>query len=185
MRNTFLFFCFLFSISAQAVTVGQSFQDFYYNFELSPNKCGVNIQKFLVHLNQRNVKFNKGFVVSIHEDFAELNHFDARWGPVETYTNGVPYRRNNWYFHVFAVIDSIVYDFSQTGPKAQPLAEYLQTAYIPSFETNSIGMMGILTPATEMKRYINLKMSLYDIDEFRKPGARPQYQGVFIELFNL
>src|SRR5690606_308911 len=116
----------------------EAFVKFYDNEVIGSRHCGVNTQKFLLFLEEEKVSFEKGYVVSVHDDFMHLNHFDARWGSQEEYANGIPYRRSNWYFHVFAILDGKAFDFSQQGPTVLPLNQYLRQSYLPSYPTNNV-----------------------------------------------
>lgn len=184
-KQLFAVLFLILSLNAFALTTKQAFRQFFNNPAIDSNKCGVNTQKFLQYLQSRGVSYSRGFVVSIHEDFAALNHFDARWGSKEKYQNGIPYRRSNWYFHVFAVIDGYAYDFSQTGPKVQPLKEYLETAYLPEYATENIFFQGVLTADKMLSKYKSLEMNIYELDNYRTNMGPKKYSGDFIELFNL
>jgi hypothetical protein len=175
----------LLAFSASAKSVLQAYKEFYDSPEISSNHCGVNIQKFLQYLKDEGVKYNSGYVVSIHEDFAALNHFDARWGSRSYYENGDEYFRSNWYFHVFAVIDGKAYDFSQRGPKAQRLKDYLNTAYIPKSKTENIFFLGRYTKEKALKKYQNMEMNVYNAETYRRKTGDAKYSGVFIELFHI
>jgi hypothetical protein len=170
---------------AFASSVNQAFIDFFYSEEISPIHCGVNTQKFLKYLVDNNIKYETGFVVSAHQDYLTLNHFEARWGTNEDYENGVPYKRANYYFHVFAVIDGYAYDFSQIGPTVSPLKEYLEKVYLPAYPTKKIVFQGAMTRETELNKYMNMVMHIYNMDDYRKSMGPRKYSGVFIELFNL
>jgi hypothetical protein len=185
MKTLIVLSLLLISITANALTVTQAFTNFYNNEVIDSNKCGVNTQLFIRYLNQNKVEFNSGYVVSIHEPYASLNHFDSRWGSNEEYQNGVPFRRSNWYFHVFAVIDGKAYDFSQSGPKVMPIRQYLRVAYLPAYKTKNIFIQGSLTSRTQLRKYQNFEMNLYSLNEYSINYRGKFYSGEFIELFNL
>lgn len=167
-----------------AATVTQAFKQFYNDPSIDPIKCGVNIQHFLRYLNQKHIPYSEGYVVSVHEPFAYLNHFDARWGRSESYpSNGQAYKRDNWYFHVFVVIDGIAYDFSQAGSKTLSVQDYLNLAYLPKYPTKNVFLQGVLTEQSELKKYSKMQMKLYDLDDYRESFGPARYEGKFIELF--
>lgn len=173
----------LYSFSASAETVQEAFREFYTAPEISGNHCGQNVRHFLNYLNKREVKYRSGFVVSIYDDYGFLHHFDARWGDEEKYLNCETYLHQNWFFHVFAVIDGMAYDFSQSGPKVQPLHEYLKTAYLPASATEKLPFHGVLKPETSFEEQFNRKMQIFKIEDYRKSYGAAAYEGTFIELF--
>lgn len=185
MIKLFLFIhLFVFSFSTWAMSVQQAFYQFYDSDKISSRHCGKNTQHFLQFLYENKVKFNSGYVVSLHEDYARLNHFDDRWGSTERYADGENYSRANYYFHVFAVIDGIAYDFTQAGKKTQALKDYLFTAYIPKKKTQNIFFQGVVTPEKGIHNMLNLEMNVYDLEEYRKRLGPAAYTGTSIELFN-
>lgn len=185
MKKYVLGILLLISFNLFASDITSAYKEFYNSSVISSNHCGLNTQAFLQYLDEKEVKYDKAFVVSIHEPFAALNHFDARWGSKEFYQNGNMYFRSNWYFHVFAVIDGKAYDFSQAGMKSQPLKEYLELSYLPKSKTENIFFQGVLTRETQLKRYINLEMNIYEAETYKLNLGPAKHQGVFIELFNL
>jgi hypothetical protein len=185
MKQLILILTLLISNAVFAKSVQSAFVEFYDSPEINSRLCGVNTQKFLQYLEDENVSYDKAFVVSIHEDFAALNHFDARWGSKHKYTNGEVFSRSNWYFHVFAVIDGLAYDFSQQGKKTQPLQQYLELAYYPKSETEYIFFLGKFTQEKAQKKYQNIKMKVYNAQDYKLNLGPVRHEGVFNELFNL
>lgn len=163
--------------------IDQEFTDFYHSERLMFNKCGMNIKYFLSHLKSKNIDLTGGYVVSIHEDLGLLNHFEARWGRSDTYENGVSYNRSNWYFHVFAVIGGMAYDFSHESNQAMPLAEYLKRSYIPKYRTNNIFIAGKLDQKKVLEKFLEVKMKIYPLDIYEKKMGPSVYEGNFYELF--
>ncbi len=129
-----------------------------------------------------NVSYKKGRVISIHDDYAYLNNFEARWGQEEFYENGKPYSRSNWYFHVFLILDGYVYDFSNQSTKPLLLKKYLKS-YIPQGSTEKIFIQGILTQKTELKKYKKMKMHFYELSSYKEDTSGRYYSGYFQELF--
>lgn len=185
MKRLFLGILMLISLNLYAKDITTAYQEFYNSSVISSNHCGKNIQAFLNYLDEEDVQYNKAYVVSIHEPFAALNHFDARWGSKEFYQNGDMYFRSNWYFHVFAVIDGKAYDFSQAGMKAQELKNYLNLSYLPKSKTENIFFQGVMTKEKTLKGFVNLEMNIYEPESYKTNLGPAKYQGVFIELFNL
>lgn len=185
MKKLILALTLLVSVQAFALTVPEAFARFYNSSLINSRMCGMNTHYFLKYLRRNNISYKKGFVVAVYEDFAQLNHFDGRWGSKEVYSNGDIYYRSNWYFHVFAIIDGMAYDFSQAGPKVMPFRQYLRKAYIPKTATENIFFQGVLTPKTELKKYQNLKMTIHNAYEYGIKVSEPIYEGKFIELFNM
>ena len=168
---------------SQVGKIEQEFDNFYNSPKLGTNKCGVNIQLFLDHLKNKNIDLGSGYVVSVHEDFAHLNHFDARWGREESYPDGTIYNRSNWYFHVFLVLNGKAYDFSQKGEDGIPLKDYLLNSYLPKSETKNIILQGRLTSEKLLKKYLNMEMNIYHLDDYVKSLGPVFYKGSFSELF--
>ncbi len=185
MKKITLIIGFLLSVNVLAMSAPQAFSSFYNSNLLSSNKCGVNIQHFVKYLYSNKISFKSAYVVSIHQDFAQLNHFDSRWGSKEFYQNNELYYRSNWYFHVFLVVDGYAYDFSQSGPKILPLRQYLRLAYLPKYKTQNVFFQGVMTSRTELIKYQNLKFSLYQASPYGKNMSGAFYEGEFIEMFNL
>lgn len=180
MKYFLLSFLFASSIFAN---VNNAFKAFYFNEKISFNHCGKNIQHFLKYLEEKNVTYNSGYVVSLHEPMGSLHHFDARWGKVEKYKNGIEYSRSNWYFHVFLVIDGVAYDFSQAGVRTQPLKDYLITSYLPKFETRPIFMSGELTKEKMLNTHFSLKLKIYNTEDYKNKLGPVKYEGSLIEMF--
>jgi hypothetical protein len=185
MKRLLLGFLFLISFNIYAQNIETAYKDFYNSDVIDSNHCGRNIQEFLKYLDENQVGYKSGYVVSIHEPYAFLNHFDARWGSKEFYENGELYFRSNWYFHVFAVIDGRAYDFSQAGMKSLLLKDYLNLSYLPKSKTGNIFFQGRMTKESTLKKFINLEMNIYDPQSYRTTLGPARHQGVFIELFNL
>lgn len=171
--------------NAYAYSVKQAFSEFYNSDIISSNHCGRNIHEFLKYLDNNNIDYKSGYVVSIHDDFLQLNHFDARWGSKESYSNGSSYYRSNWYFHVFVVIDGVAYDFSQKDEKNQKLNDYLKTSYIPKMKTENIFFQGVIDQSKAYGTQLNRKMNIYKLSDYKKSYGPALYTGSFIELFNL
>lgn len=163
--------------------IDQEFTRFYQSERLASNKCGVNIKYFLSHLKSKNIDLTGGYVVSIHEDMGPLNHFEGRWGRPDTDENGVSYNRSNWYFHVFAVIDGMAYDFGHESNQAMPLAEYLKRSYIPKYRTNTIFIAGKLDQKKVLEKFLEVKMKIYPLDTYENKMGPSVYEGKFYELF--
>ena len=185
MKQAILVIAFLITSSAFAKTVQDAFIEFYDSSEINSRLCGVNTQKFIQYLKDENISYDKAFVVSLHEDVGALNHFDARWGSKHRYVSGEVFLRSNWYFHVFVVIDGIAYDFSQQGKKTQSLQRYLETAYYPKSITESIFFLGRFTKDKARVKYQNIKMQVFNAEEYRVKLGPARHIGVFNELFNL
>ncbi len=164
--------------------IDQEFTRFYQSDRLAFNKCGMNIKYFLSHLKNKNIDLTGGYVVSIHEGMGLLNHFEGRWGRPDTYENGVSYSRSNWYFHVFAVIDGMAYDFSHESNQAMPLAEYLKRSYIPKYRTNTIFIAGKLDQKKVLEKFLEVKMKIYPLDTYENKMGPSVYEGKFYELFS-
>ena len=163
--------------------VDQAFKEFYNNPKIDSNHCGLNTQYFLQYLNEKNIKFKQGFVVSLHVDQYNLYHFDPRWGRTETYQNGIEYQRVNYGFHVFAVIEGKAYDFSQAGMKTQPLNDYLELAYMPKHATESTFFNGVMTRESMLKEAKSIELKMYKADDYRQDLGPIAYQGMFYEMF--
>ena len=185
MKKALLGILLLVSFNVLAKDITTAFEEFYNSSVISSNHCGKNTQAFLNYLDEEEVEYKTGYVVSIHEPFASLNHFDARWGSKEFYQNGEMYFRSNWYFHVFAVIDGVAYDFSQAGMKAQVLKDYLSDSYLPKSKTENIFFQGVMTKEKTLKGFVNLEMNIYETESYKTNLGPAKHQGVFIELFNL
>lgn len=177
----------LFCASVGSAFAGPSPQDVFLDMwdssVISSRHCGVNTQKFLAELYKRGADFDSAYAISVHEDTGMLNHFDARWGSVERYENGEVYKRANYYFHVFAVVDGKAYDFSQAGMKTSELNEYLMDSYIPKSKTGNIFFQGRITPEEALMDARHLEMSLYEGRSYANEIGRPLYTGRFIEVF--
>ncbi len=180
----FLIVLLLIPVTAYSSTVKKAYLEFYNSSKISSNHCGRNIHEFIKYLDDKNISYKSGYVVSIHDDFLQLNHFDARWGSKERYSNGDSYFRSNWYFHVFAVIDGIAYDFSQRDQKTQKLYDYLTTAYIPKLKTENIFFQGVIDEDKAFGSQLNRKMNIYKLNDYMKNYGPAYYTGTFIELFN-
>lgn len=183
INSIFFVISFLLSSSLFAVTTQEAFREFYDYEKIDFNHCGVNTQLFIKYLKEQKVNYRDGYVVSVHEPIGRLNHFDSRWGRLSRYENGEEYFRSNWYFHVFAVIDGIAYDFSQAGGKTQPLNEYLTTSYIPKYKTENIFFLGQFDRNKALKNYLNTEMRIYKLDDYEQAFGPAIYNGSFVELF--
>ena len=105
----------------------------------------------------------------VHEDMGLLNHFKGRWGRRDSYENGITYNRSNWYFHVFAVIDGKVPMTLVTKcDQAIDLFEYLTTSYLPKYKTSNIFMLGKVDKEDILKRFLNIRMKIYPLDDYEK-----------------
>lgn len=184
MKLLFLAIALLTTIHANAMSVKDAFRSFYNDSKISSNHCGQNIHYFIQYLKRNNVRFNSGYVVSLHDDFAALNHFDARWGSKETFAEGGVYYRSNWYFHVFAVIDGVAYDFSQREMQTQELEDYLMKAYIPKGTTENIFFLGRLNKQKAMQAHVNMKVKIYPLEGYGANYGPTIYEGTSIELIN-
>jgi hypothetical protein len=182
----FILFSFLIIQSVLANNVSNAFKQFYNNDLISSRHCGKNIHYFLNYLDEQNITYKSAHVVSIHEPVhAGVRHFDARWGSKGSYKNGITYSASNWYFHVFAVIDGIAYDFSQKGMKTQNLSKYLKSAYLPKFTTEKIFLVGEYDKVKALNAFKNLKLKIYNGAEYKINYGPTQYEGVFLEYFNI
>lgn len=184
MKSLILLFVLIFK-SAYAITVKEAFKEFYHDDKISARHCGKNIYHFLNYLKENNVSYQFGYVVSIHEDDLSVPHFDGRWGNKERYQNGESYVLSRWFFHVFAVIDGIAYDFSQKDLKTLPLDQYLKISYIPKSETEMISISGSLNPEKAYVKYLNTKLKIYSLSDYQKRMGPSFYEGSFIELFRI
>lgn len=186
IKAALVFMAIMVVASAKAMTVDQAYRSFYDNSVISSRHCGKNTHHFLKYLLRNRVSFDEAYVISVHSDYADVNHFDARWGSRESYQNGQQYRRANYYFHVFALIDGKAYDFSQADAKTQELEDYLQDSYIPKYRTQNIMMQGRLDREKVLEQYLNREMKVFDGVEFgRDIKAKAIYNGNFIEMFML
>jgi len=185
MKKLLLGILVLISFNLYSASLETAYKDFYNSSVISSNHCGQNIQAFLKYLDERDVSYKSAYVVSVHEPYALLNHFDSRWGSKEFYKSGELYYRSNWYFHVFAVIDGKAYDFSQAGMKSLELKEYLHLSYLPKSKTENIFFQGVITKESALKSFINREMNIYEAKAYKTNLGPAKYQGVFIELFNL
>ena len=79
MKRLILSILMLLSLNLYASNINTAYEEFYNSSVISSNHCGRNIQAFLNYLDEKGVTYEKGYVVSIHEPFAALNHYDARW----------------------------------------------------------------------------------------------------------
>lgn len=163
--------------------VDRAYEDFFNDARISSLHCGRNIHHFLNYLEDNSVQYDKGFVVSVHEDFGALNLFDARWGSRESYDDGEAYSRSNYYFHVFAVIDGKAYDFSKNFSPGQDALDYLEQAYLPKKRTQNVFFQGHLTPEGMKERFFNLNMKVYSLEGYKRDYGDALYEGSFIELF--
>lgn len=185
MKTLFLIFIMFLTGLAQANSTAfqREFKDFYNSTAIDSNKCGLNIQRFLKHLSRKGYELNDGYVVSLHEDTGYLNHFNARWGSKESYTNGTNYKRQNWYFHVFAVLEGRAYDFSQASQDSYSLREYLERSYLPRYETQNIFLLGKVDRKIMLQKYLNFKFRLYRLRDYKNNLGPILYEGDFFELF--
>jgi len=185
MKSLLLFFVFTISTAFSSnEEIKKSFTEFYHHEKIVFNKCGLNTKHFLTYLKNQNIELKNGYVVSLHEDMGLLNHFRPRWGRQDTYENGVRYNRSNWYFHVFAVIDGYVFDFSHESTKAIPLRDYLIESYLPKYKTNNIFLLGKVDRLKMLKKFLTIKMKVYPLKKYEKNLGPSFYEGRFIELFN-
>lgn len=185
MKSLLLFLSFIFNVSASESIVHREFTQFYDNEKIDYNKCGLNTKYFLTYLKENGVSLKNGYVISLHEDLGLLNHFMPRWGRAETYENGKPYHRSNWYFHVFAVMGDFAFDFSHESQTPVPLKQYLVESYLPAYQTENIFLLGKVNQIELLKKYLNLNMRIYALDAYEKDMGPVIYSGSFIELFNL
>lgn len=162
-----------------------SYLEFYDNPVLDSRKCGQNTRYFLKYLAEKGKLAKSGYVVAVYEDSESgMAFFDARWGELKNYKNGEQYRAAKYYFHVFAVLDGKVYDFSQSGPKVQELKEYLKTAFLPKSTTVPDLFGSVLDKREVLNSYLNLKMELFTIEDYIGSGDLvPTYSGKFYDLF--
>ena len=163
----------------------QAFKKFYYDESIDSRGCGKNIRNYLKFLSQSGVSMEveNAFVVSIHDDFADLQHFNARWGQQESYENGEVFYRSNWYFHVFLVVNNRAYDFSQKDLRSLPLSQYLEKSYLPKHKAKTF--FGIVDRDTQLKKFLNLRMSIYPIERYKDGQNKAFYTGPFVELFQM
>lgn len=162
----------------------QAFKTFYYDDSIDSRGCGKNIRNFLNFLSQGiSSEAKNAYVVSIHDDFADLHHFNARWGQKESYQNGEFFYRSNWYYHVFLLVNNRAYDFSQKDISSLPLSQYLEKSYLPKYRVKTF--FGMVDRHTQLKKYLNLRMSIYPIESYKEGQNSAYYTGPFIELFQM
>ena len=163
----------------------QAFKTFYYDDSIDSRGCSQNIRNYLNFLNKSGISLEakNAFVVSIHDDFADLHHFNARWGDKDSYQNGEFFYRSNWYYHVFLVVNNRAYDFSQKDISSFPLSQYLEKSYLPKFRAKTF--LGMVDRHTQLKKFLNLRMSIYPIESYRDGKNSAYYTGPFIELFQM
>jgi hypothetical protein len=184
MKKFIVFLSFVYStLSLANSAVDRAFEDFFADEKISSNHCGRNIHYFLNYLERRDVRYERGYVVSIHEDYGALNLFNARWGSREHYEDGESYTRSNYFFHVFAVIDGKAYDFSKNFSPNQDVIDYLTEAYLPKKRTQNVFFQGHLTPQNMKDKSFNLRMKIYSLEGYKRDYTDALYEGSFIELF--
>lgn len=165
MKFFLLLFVLAFNITTYAnSSIKKLFSDYFYHIDLSARHCGQNISNFVKYLSKNNFQDIKGItIVSMTSpnnpwSFGNVVAMQARWSGKN---NGI-YSHFNYAFHVFAIHQGEVYDFSfMEEPTVLPLDRYLSTMYIPpvafaingsSFRTR--GMGPLYTPShalTELK----------------------------------
>lgn len=115
------------------------FSEFYYSPQISSLHCGRNISLFIKQLSASGYDINDIKVLSITAQyqpwsFGRVVAVNARWGNLN---NGNFHQ--NWDFHVIAIIDKKVYDFSfNQTPLILDINQYLLSMFIPKvpFEIN-------------------------------------------------
>jgi hypothetical protein len=160
--------------------IKEDFEKFYYSDILSSRHCGQNISHFMQFLDQQG-NFREDIVVLSFSapqhswSFGLLPALNSRWG--RTYDG---YRRDNWSFHVIAVIDGLVYDFSYNDrPTLIPLKDYLHDMFIPN---ESFMINGDTFRVRGQGPYYTTEHALAELPYFRFRVLSPDHKGNFTEI---
>ncbi len=109
--------------------------------DYQPTECGNNISRFLKKLQKRNVRLSEAQVITVSPQFDGLliNAERTRTGQSGATTE------QNWYFHVFLLLEGKVFDFDfMNRPAVLPIARYLDQMffdeiYPPFYPHNFVG----------------------------------------------
>ncbi len=132
MIKKILLTLFLFIPLHSNASIPERFEEFFYSPEISSRHCGNNISHFIKYLFQKGEAVKNINVISItapdHDwSFGRVVAVNSRWG-----TKIESSLHQNWSFHVVAIIDGFVYDFSfNEQPLILPLKKYMQQMFVP------------------------------------------------------
>jgi hypothetical protein len=168
MLKSILFaFMVLAPLTSQA-GMTERFAEYYFSNELSSRHCGANVSNFIKYLSQKGESTQGITIVSMRApdhswSFGRVVAVNSRWGTAV----GTVYHQN-WEFHVIAIKNGKVYDFSfNDTPKVLPLNQYMQEMFIPSagFEINGStfsvrGEGPVYTPAHAQKELYHYEFKL-------------------------
>lgn len=153
-----LIFQILISSQLALASMESLFFNFYYSPEISSLHCGRNISLFMKSLSDSGVDISDVKILSITAgyqpwSFGRVIAVNSRWG---TFNNGNYHQ--NWDFHVIAIHDKKVYDFSfNQTPLVLSVGEYLESMFIPkqpfaiNGETFRVGSEGPLFNANHAR----------------------------------
>ncbi len=150
MSKIFLSLVFtFFPILFVHANLADEFSNFYYSKNISARHCGANVASFIKHLatngyDTSNVRALKITAPNSRWGFGQVISVNSRWGRFESENY-----HQNWSFHVVALIEGNVYDFSfNQMPLIRPFKNYIQEMFIPKVpfaiygDTFSIGGVG-------------------------------------------
>ena len=112
--------------------IEKAFERFYFEGPISDRHCGQNISSFIQTLAKSGLYQPSMQVISFKAphhawSFGNIVAVNSRWGTLK----GSSYHQN-WIFHVIAILDGKVYDFSfDRKPRVIPLKQYLREMFIP------------------------------------------------------
>ncbi len=172
----------VFSLNLFSSNIDVEFKKFFNSSFISDRLCKQNTYHFVNHLIDKKINLSDAYVVSVHDEFQDLNNFDSRWGRKEFYPSGEQYFRSNWFYHFFLVANGKVYDFSQADIKTESLYDYLLNSYIPKEEIKLV-LGNKFNEKIAIKSFVNTKLQIHSIANFSEDLDTPIYEGSFIELF--
>lgn len=112
--------------------IEKAFSEFYYSGPLSARHCGQNVASFMRELSRQGLLNSKVRVVSFKApdhswSFGNIVAVNSRWGERKGSS-----MHQNWSFHVIAIVDGKVLDFSfDQKPRPLPVRQYLKEMFIP------------------------------------------------------
>lgn len=121
----------LFCQFAHGANLDEIFEQFYFSNKISSRHCGQNINNFVKELERNNIETSNVKVLEITAPgngwgFGNVVALNSRWGKE---LDG--HRVQNWGFHVVAVIENRVYDFSfNTFPIAPDFETYIEQMFV-------------------------------------------------------
>ena len=159
------------------------YDEMYESEEIDPRGCGENIRLFFNKISEQKITYKSAYALRVDEKGSPLYYLNARWGASDRYEDGQPISLQRYYYHVFGLVDGLVYDFSSANRKPTPLKLYLEQHYRLKKRIKKIlPLNSHHADKDQMKLFLSMPFKVTELRDYIL-YKKPTYQGLFVDAF--